>query len=96
MVQRIETSNFNYHGETRTFTQDASTLGVDLFATMFQELIPEESYQGFILVSERTGDEQPLHLEGRVRDAEGDIQFWRFKPGFPGQANFTELLVWND
>jgi len=95
MQTRLETSNFNYHSDTRTFTQDASMLQ-DRFERMFYEFIPGESYKGFILCSERTGKEVQMHLEGRVKDTEGDVQFWRFVPGDPEAANFKELVVWND
>ena len=93
MAHRINTDMFDYHGRTRTFTQEASSLGVT-FQAMFGHVFTDACDAGFELVSERTGKVIKMTLVEPVRDRENEIGFWEFIPYRNG--SFIKLVVFND
>lgn len=79
---QINTNQFSYHGDTKTFTAEASTLG-DQFTG-----------QDFELVSERTGRVVEMVLVGPRYNDEGELTHWEFQPH--NCFTFNDLTVFND
>lgn len=79
---QISTNQFSYHGDTKTFTAEASTLHGQFDGKDFE------------LVSERTGKVVEMVLVGPRYDREGDLTHWEFQPH--ECFTFECLIVFND
>ena len=81
-MQRICTSQFSYHSDTKTFTACASTLGNQFNGGDFE------------LVSDRTGKVIKMVLAGPRYDRENDLTHWEFQPH--ECFAFNDLIIFND
>jgi len=87
------TNLFNYDKETRTFSQEISTLEGSTgghWATAYMTL-----------KSHRTGAEVEYEVERVERDGEGDVEYWVLKPTRRGvvrcpAAKGTKVVIYND
>lgn len=92
MIHRINTDKFHYHSGTKTFTQEASTLGPD-----FESVICNAVWSprmNFNLVSAKTGNVVEMVLDRIERDGEYEILLWKFRP--LGCEAFNNLIIFND
>lgn len=95
---RVTSKAFSYSSSTKKFVGDMSEIcqgGID----PLDQLYHDESTKGFVMVSDKTGDQAEFVLYHTEREADGDIRYWLFKPSSmtrirnKGMENVTAMIV---
>ena len=72
----LSASQFHYHRDTKTFTQELSSLGN---AQPWGRLYDDACDEGFVLVSPWTQRKIPFYLASCDTNQEGEVHGWWFK-----------------
>lgn len=97
-VPSIGTERFSWTPESRTFSAEASDFGRDFRPS---SLYDDACDIGFELVSQWTGKRTTWCLTDEIRDGEGELQAWEFKPTSEAlRVNHTllgaKVVIFND
>lgn len=76
---QILSTSFDFNRETKEFVAEISMLqhgGKNPLGQLYDDACD----QGFVMVSAKTNKLVDFYLSDTQRDAEGDVQYWEFKP----------------
>jgi hypothetical protein len=97
--QKFSTSLFFFDKKSNNFSQDISSLGSGAIRDLIGSLYNDASDEGFVMVSNRTGNAVPFYLTAIDKSDEGEVQCWNFKSAAtantPHLQNLT-VTVFND
>ena len=71
--------------------------GVNLFAQLYND----DADQGFVMISDKTGQAVDFCLSDTQRDADGDVKFWQYTPStravhYNARLAGIKVIVLND
>lgn len=90
----VSTAKFMYDKTDRVFWADMSDLGREF---SLGRVYDDSCDEGFTLVSQWTGEEIVFVLDHVLRDGEGDVLRWEFRPvPNPKVKKFFRLYLIND
>jgi len=89
---------FTWHGDTKTFVAEASSLGARAGTSPFGRVYADACDEGLTLVSRYSGRQDIVFVVSHTEVSDGDLLWWDLVPadrGIAHRVNF-KLRVFND
>ena len=90
MNKAVSTKSFTVDAHIQSMTVDFSDLGMDTF-----HVLPGTGVRAALLIeSHKTGSNAWFYLDETMRDRDGDVTHWVFRPTLGTQEEFPNLQGW--
>jgi len=87
---RVSSKHFTFSPATNSFVGEIAEISHE-GADPLDQLYHDDGAKGFVMVSTRTGHEAEFYLTDTVREDDGDLRAWLFRPTMHTTNQFPAL-----